>query len=193
MSTTEKERAPQTERDARLRELILLIAIRSEGDEPFGAVKLNKLLFKADFSAYVNFGEPITGQEYQALPQGPAPRRMKPILDEMKADGDIAIRTHDYYGKDQQRTFAQRSPDISRFTFAEIELVDRLIKECWGKDATTMSFMSHQFVGWKLAGTGETIPYCVALVDSREPTSEEVKRGLALESLALASLGESAA
>jgi hypothetical protein len=56
-----------------------------------------------------------------------------------------------------------------------------------------MSFMSHQFIGWKLAGTGETIPYCVALVDSREPSPEEIKRGLALESLALSHLGESAA
>jgi len=54
----------QAERDKRLRELILLIATRSEGDEPFGAVKLNKLLFYADFFAYVKFGESITGQEW---------------------------------------------------------------------------------------------------------------------------------
>jgi hypothetical protein len=57
----------------------LLIATRSEGDEPFGAVKLNKLLFYADFFAYVKFGECITGQEYQKLAQGPAPRRMLPV------------------------------------------------------------------------------------------------------------------
>jgi len=181
------------EREAKLKELILLIAIRSEGDEPFGMVKLNKLLFYSDFSAYVQFGKPITGQEYQALPQGPAPRRMKPVLDAMKADGEIAIRVHDYYGRDQQRTFAQRMPDTSRFKFEETELVDRIIKEFWGKDAATISQMSHQFIGWKLAGMGETIPYCVALVDSREPTAEETKRGLALEAAALESLAESAA
>ena len=184
----EKLKALHAKQDATLRELILLIAIRSEGDEPFGAVKLNKLLFYADSLAYVNLGESITGQEYQALPKGPAPRRMRPILDAMKAEGDISVRTHDYYGNDQQRTFAQRSPDITYFTFEEIELVDRIVKQCWGKDATTMSIMSHQFLGWKLAGTGETIPYHVALVGSREPTPEERKRGLALESLAQESL-----
>lgn len=182
--TKAMNKARQVEQDAKLRELILLIAIRSEGDEPFGAVKLNKLLFYCDFLAYVNFGKAITEQDYQALPQGPAPRRMRPVLDAMQAEGDIAVRKQDYYGRDQQRTFAQRSPDISKFKFEEIELVDRLIKEFWGKDATTMSIMSHQFLGWKLAGPGETIPYCVALVGSREPTPEERKRGLSLESLA---------
>src|SRR5262245_17319205 len=93
----------QAERDARLREIILLIAMRSEGDEPFGAVKLNKLLFYADFLSYVKFGESITGQEYQALPQGPAPRRMLPVLQRMQKNGVLAIRENDYYGKNQQR------------------------------------------------------------------------------------------
>jgi hypothetical protein len=32
-------------------------------------VKLNKLLFFSDFTAYLLFGESITGQEYQKLDQ----------------------------------------------------------------------------------------------------------------------------
>ena len=71
--------------DAKLRELILLISSLSEGDPTFGAVKLNKLLFHCDFSAYLTYGRPITGQEYFALKQGPAPRRLLPITKRMQA------------------------------------------------------------------------------------------------------------
>lgn len=188
-----KKRTTQAERDRKLRELILFIAIHSEGDEPFGAVKLNKLLFYCDFLAYVHFGEPITGQEYQALPQGPAPRRMLPVVNKMIEKDELAIRKHDYYGKDQQRAFAQRSPDIGYFSFEELELVDRVIKLFWGQSATAISNASHRFPGWKLAKKGETIPYAVALIGSREPTLAERKRGLELEAMARECLAETEA
>src|SRR6266487_3415423 len=51
-----------TRADEKLRELILHICIRSEDDEAFGAVKLNKLLFFSDFHAFLRLGKPITGQ-----------------------------------------------------------------------------------------------------------------------------------
>jgi hypothetical protein len=180
----------QADRDARLREMILLIAMRSEGDETFGAVKLNKLLFYADFSAYVRFGESITGQEYEKLINGPAPRRMLPVIEKMKKKDLIAIRERDYYGKNQQRAFALSLPDTSRFEYEQLDLVERVIKRFWGKNATEMSAMSHRFLGWRLAAIGEIIPYSAALIGSREPTAEEKKRGLALESMALACKGE---
>lgn len=189
-NNTGNRQETQAERDAKLRELILLIATRSEGDETFGAVKLNKLLFYADFYAYVKFGESITGQEYQKLAEGPAPRRMLPVVNEMIENHELAIRKNDYYGKDQQRAFALQDPDTSRFHFAETELVDRVLEHFRGKNAAEMTIMSHQFVGWRLAKQGETIPYSVALVGSREPTTEERKRGLELEALAQKCLAE---
>src|SRR2546430_4752145 len=112
--------------DQKLAELILYIATLSEGDPRFGAVKLNKLLFFADFQAYLRFGKPITGQEYQKLEFGPAPRRLPPVLEELKRAGDVAVRVHDYYGHNQQRVFALREADLSLFTAAEVDLVCRL-------------------------------------------------------------------
>src|SRR5438445_9957452 len=70
--------------DEKLRELILLISEWSQRDPKFGAIKLNKLLFYCDFSAYLTYGTPITRQEYFALEKGPAPRRLKPITEKMK-------------------------------------------------------------------------------------------------------------
>ena len=174
----------QAQRDKRLQEIILLIALHSEGDEPFGAVKLNKLLFYADFLSYVKFGESITGQEYQALPQGPAPRRIVPVIRKMIEKEVLAIRENDYYGKNQQRAFALDTPDTTEFASEQIELVKRVIKRFWGKNATEMSLISHRFIGWKISRIGETIPYSVALVGSRPPTLAEKKRGLRLDKLA---------
>src|SRR5713226_5196074 len=95
--------------DEKLRELILLIAEWSQADQKFGAIKLNKLLFHCDFSAFLTFGEPITGQEYFALPQGPAPRHLKPIAEKMEKKKELAYRDVQYYGHVQKRPIALRA------------------------------------------------------------------------------------
>src|SRR5437762_10146808 len=91
--------------DEKLRELILLIVSRSEDDPTFGSVKLNKLLFYCDFSAYLTYGKPITGQEYFSLKQGPAPRQMKPI-DRMEEERELAFQRTDYFGRIQNKPIA---------------------------------------------------------------------------------------
>ena len=53
--------------------LILYVAERSEHDDRFGAVKLNKIMYYADFTAYWKLGRPITGATYQRLDEGPLP------------------------------------------------------------------------------------------------------------------------
>ena len=169
--------------DLRPRELVLHIARQSEGDESFGAVKLNKLLFRIDFTAYVKFGKSVTGQEYFALEHGPAPRRMKPVLLSMKAHEEAATRMDDFHGYRQRRTFALREADLSQFGPQEIALVDHVIRDCWDQHGTDLSEASHDFIGWKVAAEGETIPYSVALVCRREPTKteQEIAKGLEAE------------
>lgn len=159
----------------KLKELILYIALRSEGDDKFGAIKLNKLLFYSDFLAYLNFGKPITGQEYQVLPKGPAPRYLLPVRREMVESGDIAISKREYYGFEQHRIFALRDANLDMFTAQEIDLVNRLIARYWDVNGNDISEESHQFVGWKYAEAGDSIPYEVALVSDRDLTEEEWK------------------
>ena len=54
---------------AKFRELILWLCAVSETDPTFGATKLNKLLFFIDLESLRQFGQTITDQEYQKLPQ----------------------------------------------------------------------------------------------------------------------------
>jgi len=178
--------------EAKLKEAIVFIASLSDRDDAFGATKLNKLLFRADFTAYAHWGKPVTGVEYFALEQGPAPRAMKKLLRLMQEQGEIAIREKDYYGKEQHRVIPLRSPNTGSFSKEEMELLFRLIQQYWGVSGTSMSNESHEFLGWELAQLEETIPYSVALVGNREPTLDEIKRGLDLESFAQECLARNA-
>ena len=167
--------------DSRLKELILHIARQSEGDEAFGAVKLNKILFVADFDAYIKFGKSITGQEYFALERGPAPRRLMPVLQRMVEQNEVAIRENDFHGYRQRRVFALREADLTQFRGEEIALVDHIMRDWQGVTGTQVSRGSHEFLGWKVADQGETIPYSVALVCRRELSKREQEVAQKLE------------
>lgn len=178
---TANQRPKQKPDDRKFQELILFICQRSDGDPRFGATKLNKHLFFADFLAYRVLGKPITNQPYFRLGNGPAPRHLLPVMEELKGQGAVAQAAHDYFGYKQTRTYALRDPDVSLFSAEEIALVTELLEEFWDNNATQMSAMSHNFIGWEVAADQEDIPYEVALMSRREPTSDERRRALELE------------
>lgn len=173
--------------DAKLGELILYIAQQSEGDERFGATKLNKLLFYADFLHYVQFGRSITGQEYQRLDQGPAPRHLLPVQRGLVETEAAIVVERQFHGKRQRKTIVRRDPNLDLFTATEIAVVNEVLRHCRDMNGSQLSELSHRFPGWLLAESGETIPYSVALIQQRLPTAEEVGHGLALEAEYLAS------
>jgi hypothetical protein len=175
MRTADPTREPN---DAKLRELILYIARRSERDERFGATKLNKLLFFADFLAYVKLGSSITGQEYQKLPNGPAPRRLLPITKQMESSREFAWADRNYHGRAQRVPVALREPDFGGFSADEIAVVAEVLQTHWDKNARGVSDLSHQFRGWQLAEEGESIPYQMALVQFAKPRRKDVEKAL---------------
>src|SRR5260370_37976891 len=85
-------RAKRQENVARFKELILYISQKCAADEKFTVLKLNKLMFFADFLAFGIYGDPITGFEYVKLEKGPAPRRMPEIRDEMIAKQELGMQ-----------------------------------------------------------------------------------------------------
>jgi hypothetical protein len=172
--------------DTKLNEAIVYLSTLTERDRFCGAVKLNKLLFYADFIAYRRFGESITGQEYQHLPQGPCPRGMKPALENLEKHGDIATREEPLFGGNyrQKRTFARRLADLSQFSGPEVDLFREVVERFWDTNATDISDLSHEFIGWKLTEINETIPYSTALIGTRKPSEHETKVGQHLRKLA---------
>jgi len=161
--------------DDKFKELVLYVARQSEGDQRFGATKLNKLLFFSDFIAYKVSGRPITGQEYFRIEYGPAPKRLLPLKEEMIQDGDCIEVERNYFGQLQKVVVALREPDLSAFSGTEIALVDQIVKECSNLNAKEISGESHGFVGWQIADDQEDIPYELALVNFGEVTEDDKK------------------
>jgi hypothetical protein len=157
-----------------MRELILYIARNSEGDRKFGSVKLNKILFYADRQTFARLGKPITGQHYQKLERGPAPRCLVPVRAELEKDGAIAIRSEPtVYGNPLRRILALREPNTDGFSVAELQIVDQIIHAMWEWDGTEASDLSHNDVGWKIVAMNETIPYETVFIDSGALTVDE--------------------
>src|SRR5437016_4940645 len=142
-------------KDRKLAELILFISERSEGDARFGADKLTKLLFNADFSAFRYHKKSITGQTYEKLSACPGPKRLAAVRMTLVERGEMAIRERESFGPRRDRTFALRSADVSEFTAAEIALVTQLIAENWERDAAHVRNHFEEIWGWEKAEVGE--------------------------------------
>jgi uncharacterized phage-associated protein len=155
-------------------ELVLYVAHRSEDDPRFGAVKLNKILYYADFNTYRRLGHPITGAEYQKLNEGPAPREMLSMRRTMLDSQLISIEFRPYFNGVQQRIVALREPDTSVFLPGELEIVDETISALWNMSARQASDLSHTEIGWKAAQRGEAIPYQTAWLSS-DPIPQEAE------------------
>jgi|ERR1043166_1274576 hypothetical protein len=168
----------------KLKELVVYIAKRSEGDQFFGAVKLNKLLFYSDFLSYLKNGKPITASNYVRREFGPCPAGFKKISDAMRKGGDIAIQRGTVNGLPQQKTLALRDPDASMFSGEEIALVEQVLQEFSSHTGMEISDASHRFLGWKLAKEGERIPYSVALVNVKQPSLSDKTRAAKLVAIA---------
>ncbi len=167
------------EDEARFKELVLYVSQKCAYDPRFGSTKLNKILFYADFLAYAELGNPITGFEYQKLSNGPAPRRLLPIRKQMIEAGELGLQESRLKtGKIMHRIVNLRSPNLNLFTGPEISLIDSVIETLAEANADTVSALSHRMVGWKVSRMGETIPYETVFLSDEPLTSEDIQRGL---------------
>lgn len=160
------------------RELILYVAVRSEGDPQFASTRLAKSLFWSDFIYFRETGEAITGARYIRMNYGPAPYGFTDVLKGMEGSGLIRIETRG----DQKRPIALREPNLGLFTRDELTIVDQVIAEQWGKPAWLVSKESHDFIGWEIARPQERIPYGMIWLNdpAPDPTDPERQRALAL-------------
>jgi hypothetical protein len=166
--------------EARLRELILYVAAECFTDPKFGATKLNKILWWADFLAYAKYGRPITGIEYQRLGKGPAPRRLVPVRNDMESAGDIAVsEVPGRGGYIQKKIVPVRAANLDVFEPKDIAVVDDVIRALWRKTAKGVSNLSHG-KAWEIAGDGEPIPYEAVFLSDDKTDRYDVARTLEL-------------
>jgi hypothetical protein len=168
--------------EGKFTELLLYIADRLRPDRAGGATKLNKVLFFADFAHVRRTGAPITGAEYQKLPQGPAPRRLKPVRDALVATGAANLAREEFLGYEFHRLVPARPADTTVFTAVELDTIEQVLADLDGLNARQVSDLSHEEAGWRLVGEGDVIPYEAALVGARQvstPTSRRLQHEVA--------------
>jgi uncharacterized phage-associated protein len=166
--------------EVKFTELVLYVAHRLRNDRAGGAVKLNKVLYFADVAHVRKHGRPITGADYQKLPQGPAPRRLKPVRSRLVAEGAADLVTEEFLGYRMHRLVPRRDPDLSRFSADELATIDKVLADLKHLTGAQVSELSHEEPGWIHAQEGESIPYEMALVAKQQVLTPTARR-LALE------------
>jgi len=162
---------------SKFKEAVIYICSKSEGDPRFGSVKLNKIMFYADFRAYTELGAAITWATYRHLSEGPAPKEMLPCRSELESDQALKMETRSYFNRLQQRPVALRPADIDVFTGREVAILDGAIDHLRGRDASEATDMSHREWGWKLTNENEDIPYALAWLSPDPLTEEQISVG----------------
>jgi hypothetical protein len=165
---------------SRLEELILYVAKQSVDDPDFGAVKMQKILFWADFMHYAKHGQSISGGRYCKQDQGPVLRSYKPAERSLLQRGDAEIQERERGPRTQKRLIAKRDANPMMLSAEHTRIADAAIAALVGMNAKDVSHWSHDFVGWQVAQVGEDIPYETVFVSERPLSARERAYALAL-------------
>lgn len=169
----------------RLKELVLYIAQKSADMERFGLIKLNKILWKSDFTAFKERGVPVTGRAYQRLRLGPAPVEMRPLLAEMSQDG-LVRWGEEYFGVTpdgeeivERRPIALVDPVLRWFSCDDLAYVDAAIEYYRPMTGTETSDDSHG-MAWKSRKNLDPMPYESIFLSDARPSAAQLERAAKL-------------
>ena len=161
----------------KFKELVLYISQKCADDPSFGSVKLNKILFFADFSSFAHYGVPVTGVPYQHLERGPGPKYMVPIREQMIKAGELGIQEKAIGAGVQKKPVNLREPNLDLFGAKEIALVDSIIVALAAHTAKSTSELSHLMCAWKFTRMGDTIPYGSVFLTDCHLNPSDIARG----------------
>jgi uncharacterized phage-associated protein len=162
----------------KFKELLLYVSARSENDPEFDPIKLNKILFYADFWAYAMWGRPITGATYKTLLHGPGPSTLVPAVKELEDEGRAVMIPKAALGSNRKRLVARVAPDLSEFDAREISLVERFLEAFRSESGHSLSKLTHETVlGWQITSLGTMIPYSTVFLTCDPAPAEAIRFG----------------
>jgi len=160
----------------RLRQIILYVSRECLTAPRFGGIKLNKIIWRADFESFAARGKPVTGRPYQRLKLGPAPKEMLPTHRDMLNEGLIEISRIDFGdGVVEQRTVPVVEPQLDLFDETDLQFVDDSIRYYWGMTGVETSDESHG-IAWRTRSDGDPMPYESAYLSDRKLTAPQLTR-----------------
>ncbi len=147
------------------------------GDDPskLGSVKLNKILWLADFSSFYRYGEPITGSRYIKRQYGPVPSQVKPAIRELEMAGILEVSSAPFFKYSKNNFICRREPANALLTSEELEIIDKAITYVTQEHtAKSISDLSHDHI-WQAAQDGEEIPYFTIFAQPAAITADELE------------------
>ncbi len=174
--------AGRTEFDnGKFKELVLLFAERSSTDPLMSRVKLNKLLYYADFEAYRRRGRSITGATYVKGEHGPMASELPRAEEELGRAGYLSWRSEEAGPYTQKLPVALEGADKTQFTDEELGFVAdalRELKDVGGRGAREWSHKNS--AGWNLVDDEAAIPYETSFISTDSIPAEDIERARAL-------------
>ena len=110
-----------------LKELIHYICWKVADPSKLGATKLNKALWFADTIAYRANGRPMTNSAYVKRQFGPVPKRILPVLEQLRAEGKILIRERPYFNHTKRDFIALQPANETMFSEEERHIIDLVL------------------------------------------------------------------
>ena len=149
---------------SRLKDLVLYVSAKCRTAPRLGLIKLNKIIWRADFRAFERRGLPVSGRYYQRLKFGPAPIEMPPILAEMAQQGLLEFEITDFGFDDDGKSIKERrpiplaKPSLQWFSPDDLVFVDESIDHYWNMTGMETSDDSHG-IAWRTRSNGDPMPY----------------------------------
>jgi uncharacterized phage-associated protein len=138
---------------------ILFFAGRVSG---LGRVKLNKLLYFADFDHFERYGQSITGDTYVNNDLGPVPSHVRDVLDSMEREGKISVCRETVVDYVRYRLQPLVEADLAAFRSSEVEMLWSVAAKWQSHTAKEVVIASHGEAPWLATRRGEEIPYPLA-------------------------------
>ena len=166
----------------RLTEAVYFICDKaSENPERLDQIKLNKVLWYADASAYLKSGESITGEDYIKKPFGPVARHNRIAVDQLERAG-VLRRGRAASGSGHWNTHFDMTGDfeIALLSDDDRETITRAYRSIVDGSITSMgiSERTHGEI-WQLAEKDEILPlYTVFAEKLGEVTQDQMERAL---------------
>jgi uncharacterized phage-associated protein len=151
-----------------------------------GKVKLFKLLYLADFTAYVELGAPITGDTYKNFEMGPVPVTLWHNFERIIPQCANIELVDAGMPQPEQQIRAKPDADVSDLSPEERAVLDKIDERYGPLSGAELKRLTHAEAPYRATSRGDLIPYFMAAYrNARKPTTDEIAQILADKPLML--------
>lgn len=165
--------------EPKFKQLLHLVAAAIADHPSAGAVKLNKVLYYAEFGQYRDTGVAISGAEFVHRRMGPTPYRLLPVRSSMIDEGLLKLEVRELGpGMEEHRLSPAGQMTYDLLSPEEISRVRLVAEELRPLSASGVSARSHLDAGWRTTFDGETIPYDAVFMDAPQHITAKTRERL---------------